>query len=100
MGTSTEPWALDNERPAHLVEVDSFYIDTAPVTNAAYAEFIADGGYDEPRWWSAAGWEHRQRAGLTAPLFWQREGGSVGAAPVLRGRAGPTGGASPARLLV
>ena len=75
MGTSTEPWALDNERPAHVVEVDPFYLDTTPVTNAAYAEFIADGGYDEPRWWGAAGWEHRQRAGLTAPLFWQRDGG-------------------------
>jgi iron(II)-dependent oxidoreductase len=75
MGTSTEPWALDNERPAHVVEVDAFYIDTTPVTNAAYAEFIADGGYAEPRWWSAAGWEHRQRAGLAAPLFWRREGG-------------------------
>ncbi len=55
MGTSTEPWALDNERPAHMVEVDAFYLDTTPVTNAAYAEFIADGGYDEPRWWSDVG---------------------------------------------
>ena len=75
MGTSTEPWALDNERPAHKVELDSFYIDTTPVTNAAYAEFIADGGYHEPRWWSGAGWEHRQRSGLTAPQFWHLDGG-------------------------
>ncbi len=75
MGTSTEPWALDNERPAHLVEVDSFHLDTTAVTNAAYAEFIADGGYDEPRWWSGPGWEHRQRAGLTSPAFWHRDGG-------------------------
>ena len=45
------------------------------MTNAGYAEFIADGGYDEQRWWSRAGWEHRQRAGLTAPLFWRRDGG-------------------------
>jgi iron(II)-dependent oxidoreductase len=75
MGTSTEPWALDNERPAHLVDVGPFYIDTTPVTNAAYAEFIADGGYRDPRWWTAAGWAHRQRAGLTAPLFWRYEGG-------------------------
>jgi gamma-glutamyl hercynylcysteine S-oxide synthase len=75
MGTSTEPWALDNERPAHLVDVPSFYLDTTPVSNAAYAEFIADGGYDEPRWWTAAGWEHRQRVGLQAPLFWQRDVG-------------------------
>jgi len=74
MGTSTEPWALDNERPAHVVDVPPFYLDTTPVTNAAYAEFIADGGYDDPRWWTADGWEHRQRAGLTAPLFWRWEG--------------------------
>jgi len=74
MGTSSEPWALDNERPAHTVEVPAFYLDTTPVTNGAYAEFIADGGYDDPRYWSPDGWDHRQRAGLTAPLFWQPDG--------------------------
>jgi gamma-glutamyl hercynylcysteine S-oxide synthase len=74
MGTSTEPWALDNERPAHVVDVPAFYLDTTPVTNAAYAEFIADGGYDDPRWWTADGWAHRQRAELKAPLFWRWEG--------------------------
>ena len=74
MGTSTEPWALDNERPAHAVDVPAFWLDTTPVTNAAYAEFIADGGYDDPRWWTPAGWDHRQRAGLSAPLFWRQEG--------------------------
>jgi gamma-glutamyl hercynylcysteine S-oxide synthase len=74
MGTSAEPWALDNERPAHAVTVPGFYLDTTPVTNAGYAEFIADGGYDDPRWWSPAGWDHRQKAGLAAPLYWRREG--------------------------
>ncbi len=74
MGTSAEPWALDNERPAHVVDVPGFYLDTTPVTNAAYAQFIADGGYDDPRLWTADGWAHRQRAGLAAPLFWRWEG--------------------------
>jgi len=74
MGTSSEPWALDNERPAHVVDLPPFYLDTTPVTNAAYAEFIAAGGYDDPRWWTADGWAHRQRAGLEAPLFWRWEG--------------------------
>ncbi len=74
MGTSAEPWALDNERPAHEVHVPSFYLDTTPVTNASYLEFIADGGYDNPRWWTRAGWAHRQQADLIAPLFWQRDG--------------------------
>jgi iron(II)-dependent oxidoreductase len=74
MGTSTEPWALDNERPAHEVWVPAFLIDAAPVSNGAYAAFIAAGGYDDPRWWSPAGWRHRVEAGLAAPMHWTRDG--------------------------
>ncbi|MDM4718816.1 ergothioneine biosynthesis protein EgtB [Micromonospora sp. WMMA1363] len=74
MGTDTDPWALDNERPAHRVRLPAYAIDAAPVTNGAYAAFIADGGYDDPGWWSPAGWAHRQQAGLTAPLHWRRDG--------------------------
>src|SRR5207302_1117196 len=29
---------------------------------------------DDRRWWTGAGWEHRQQAGLAAPLYWGREG--------------------------
>jgi iron(II)-dependent oxidoreductase len=75
MGTSAEPWALDNERPAHRREVAPFFIDTTPVTNAAYQAFIEDGGYDDPRWWAPQGWEHIRRHSVTAPLFWRRDGG-------------------------
>jgi gamma-glutamyl hercynylcysteine S-oxide synthase len=74
MGTSTEPWALDNERPAHDVFVPPFAIDAAVVTNGPYAAFIADGGYDDPRWWAEPGWKHRLRAGLVAPMHWVRDG--------------------------
>jgi len=74
MGTSTEPWALDNERPAHLVDLPAFYLDTTPVSNGAYTGFIEDGGYDDQRLWSPAGWEYRQKANLAAPLFWERGG--------------------------
>ncbi|QEV21565.1 ergothioneine biosynthesis protein EgtB [Streptomyces alboniger] len=75
MGTSTEPWALDNERPAHRRLVPPFFIDTTPVTNAAYQRFIDDGGYEEMRWWSPAGWAMVRQNDLRAPLFWRREGG-------------------------
>ena len=74
MGTSDDPWALDNERPAHTVDVPAFWLDAAPVTNAAYQEFIADDGYAQPRWWSPDGWIHRRQAQLQAPLFWHRDG--------------------------
>ncbi|MGV9680030.1 ergothioneine biosynthesis protein EgtB [Nocardia sp. NPDC003482] len=74
MGTSTDPWALDNERPAHPVFVPGFAIDAAPVTNAQYIEFIEDGGYERPELWSERGWAHRTEAGLVAPQFWERDG--------------------------
>jgi len=75
MGTSTEPWALDNERPAHVVDLPPYFIDTAAVTNGAFMAFVDTGGYDEPRWWSAQGWAHRLKSRLSAPLFWERDGG-------------------------
>ena len=74
MGTDLEPWAYDNERPAHTVDVDAFWIDTTPVTNGGFAEFIADGGYAESRWWTDAGWAWVREAELEAPEFWSPDG--------------------------
>ena len=74
MGTSIEPWALDNERPAHPVHVGDFWIDTVPVSNGQHLAFIDAGGYDDPRWWSERGWAYRNEANLTAPRFWRRDG--------------------------
>jgi len=74
MGTDTLPWAYDNERAAHLVDLPAYWIDRFPVSNAEYAAFIADGGYDDPRWWTPEGWEWRCRTEVTAPLFWERDG--------------------------
>jgi iron(II)-dependent oxidoreductase len=73
MGTSAEPWALDNERPAHEVSVEAFFIDTTPVTCGAYTEFLDSGGYQDPRWWSERGWAYRSEHGIDAPRFWKRE---------------------------
>jgi len=75
MGTSDDPWAYDNERPGHMVDVPSFCIDTTPVGNAAYAAFIEAGGYRDSRWWHPKGWEWRSSSGKEAPGFWFREGG-------------------------
>jgi iron(II)-dependent oxidoreductase len=68
----SEPYSLDNERPAHVVDVPAFRIGRVPVTNAEWRQFIDDGGYHQRRWWSDRGWAHRQEAGLTAPKFWNQ----------------------------
>ena len=74
MGTSVEPWALDNERPAHEVHVDDFFLDRTPVTNGEFLRFLDDGGYRRPELWSAAGWEMVRRNNVGAPLFWEHDG--------------------------
>jgi iron(II)-dependent oxidoreductase len=70
VGTSHDAWAYDNERPAHAVELPAFAIETLPVTNARYAEFVDAGGYDDAAHWSDAGWSWRKEADLVAPQFW------------------------------
>jgi len=74
MGTSTHPWAYDNEGPAHVVDLGPYWIDVAPVSNRSWAEFVEAGGYHQSRWWSAEGWAHRQAAGLEHPQYWTRQG--------------------------
>ena len=69
-----EPWSLDNERPAHVVDLPAFRIGRVPVTNAEWQRFVDAGGYDQPQWWSQSGWEHRLAAGLARPLFWSADG--------------------------
>jgi gamma-glutamyl hercynylcysteine S-oxide synthase len=74
MGTSSDPWAYDNERQAHVVELGPYLIDTTPVTNRAYLAFVDDGGYDDERWWTPTGWAWRRDEGLEHPQFWRRDG--------------------------
>lgn len=69
-----EPDSLDNERPAHTVDLPAFRIGRVPVTNAEWQRFIDDGGYHQPRWWSRRGWAHRLAAGLERPMFWSGDG--------------------------
>jgi gamma-glutamyl hercynylcysteine S-oxide synthase len=75
LGTNEEPWAYDNEQPAHVVELPAFWIERHPVTNERFAEFVEDGGYRKRRYWSDDGWEWLRQEGMQAPLYWQRARG-------------------------
>jgi iron(II)-dependent oxidoreductase len=55
IGAGDEGFAYDNERPRHTVELEAFDIDSAPVTNAAFAEFVAETGSDPPMFWERDG---------------------------------------------
>ena len=72
LGAVAEPWAYDNELEPHEVELPAFHIDRAPVTNAAFAEFVLDRGYETRTLWTDPGWEWRERDEVRAPAFWQQ----------------------------
>ena len=72
MGADDQPWAYDNEQPAHVVELPAFSVERHPVTNARFAEFVEDGGYRKRRYWSDEGWQWLQESRVDAPLYWQR----------------------------
>jgi len=55
IGAPERGFAYDNERGRHPVELAAFEIDRSPVTNAAYAEFLAAGGGEPPLYWERDG---------------------------------------------
>ena len=67
LGRETEGFVFDNERGSLDVAVPEFEIDAQPVSWAQYGEFVEDGGYDEPRHWSAEGWAWVEREGRRTP---------------------------------
>lgn len=76
MGAQSQPDAYDNERPVHWIEVDDFWIDTAPVTNGEFLEFMERGGYETREYWSDEGWAWNGAAGVACPAGWRAvEGG-------------------------
>jgi ergothioneine biosynthesis protein EgtB len=76
LGTGAdEPFAWDNERPAHQVMVDAFEIDVHDVTNAEFLDFVDAGGYRESRWWRDDDWRWIHAEGISHPPFWSYENG-------------------------
>ena len=55
IGAPERGFAYDNERPRHRVELEPFWIDRSPVTNADYMRFIDETGAEPPMYWERDG---------------------------------------------
>jgi iron(II)-dependent oxidoreductase len=66
---------FDNEKYAHDVQVQAFSIAKAAVTNAEFAEFIADGGYQRDACWSEEGLKWRNKIKAGHPGYWIADAG-------------------------
>ena len=68
-------FAWDNEFPQFAVEVPGFMIDSVPVTNAEYFEFLQSGAYEEERYWRAEDWKWKQLTRTRHPRNWSEHDG-------------------------
>ena len=63
-------FAFDNEGPRHAALLQPFEMADRLVSCAEYAQFVADGGYDNAQLWLSDGWAQVQSQGWRAPAYW------------------------------
>ena len=83
-----------SERWAHEVDVPESEIDAQVVNWARFAEFAEDGGYDDPRWWSPAGWDWAQAQERRSPRYVEQM--RLGVVVMHQGRLQRAGATQPA----
>lgn len=67
-------YGWDNEYGSRSVRVEAFRASTHLVSNGAFHEFVAAGGYREERFWSPNGWAWRSYRNIKWPTFWVPDG--------------------------
>ncbi len=73
-GSPDQPFVMDNEKWETPVEVAEFWMDELPVTQAQFAEFVADGGYEREDLWNLDGWAWKLKQEQPQPVYWRRAG--------------------------
>ncbi|SOZ35553.1 SUMF1/EgtB/PvdO family nonheme iron enzyme [Cupriavidus neocaledonicus] len=70
--SDADGFAWPDELPPQPTYVPAFEIDMALVSNAQFLEFVEDGGYEHPAWWSSAGRQWLMTQERSAPRYWSR----------------------------
>ena len=75
IGHDGAAFAFDAETPEHQVMLRPFALASRCVTNREWEEFIANGGYRNPRHWLSDGWAWVRENAIDRPLYWGEHGG-------------------------
>ncbi|GGD89720.1 ergothioneine biosynthesis protein EgtB [Planktosalinus lacus] len=75
IGNTGNSFCFDNEMPQHKHYLQAFEISSKLVTNAAYLEFIEDGGYENFNYWHDEGWHFLKDNQIKSPLYWHYKNG-------------------------
>lgn len=77
LGSDEGGFVFDNEQACFERRVASFHMDANLISNAQFAEFVEDGGYQRSHLWSQAGLDWLMQQERSAPQYWQRASDSV-----------------------
>jgi ergothioneine biosynthesis protein EgtB len=62
----------DNEFSESVIDVPAFAIDSLPVTNGEFLEFVQSGAYDDVRYWRPDDWRWKCLENKMHPTCWQK----------------------------
>ncbi|MGA3082310.1 MAG: SUMF1/EgtB/PvdO family nonheme iron enzyme [Terracidiphilus sp.] len=65
-----ESFGWDNEFEEHSAHVPAFAIGSHNITNGEFLLFVREGGYEDRRLWSAAGWDWIKERQIGHPRLW------------------------------
>ena len=70
-------FVFDNEQWSHEVVIPPFRISRTAVTQRAFRDFVTDGGYAWPEFWTEEGWRWRSALQAHHPVYWRPEPGGT-----------------------
>ena len=62
----------DNEFPEMFVHVPEFRIDSLPVTNGEFLDFVESGAYDDEQFWRPEDWQWKALENKRHPACWRQ----------------------------
>jgi iron(II)-dependent oxidoreductase len=65
----------DNEFQEQTVEMPSFKMDSTPVTNGQFLDFVESGAYEDVHYWSKEDWAWKLKEDMHHPRFWIQSDG-------------------------
>jgi 5-histidylcysteine sulfoxide synthase/putative 4-mercaptohistidine N1-methyltranferase len=64
-------YGWDNEYGTHQTNLNDFLCSQFVVSNGEFKEFMDEGGYKNPQWWTQEGWDWKNFKNATMPTFWK-----------------------------
>jgi dimethylhistidine N-methyltransferase len=73
IGNPGTEFCFDNESPRHKTYLNSYELASRLVTNREFLQFVEQGGYRDPQFWLAEGWDWVRANDLEHPLYWFKD---------------------------